>query len=596
MKIILIGDETNVQEKIISALHAIGHDNVLIYPEEKQIMAEACLVCDKTIRRGELVQQVIVNIANAVGIAKDLNELYRAINDELNRLIDATNLYIAIYDPKNDQFQLPLQHDKLEEAIPVIPAGKTLTRYVFMANQALLLRHDDIERMAKEGLIERKGFPAQAWIGVPLRSESSTIGVLVVQNYENKDAYTDEDLELLKFVSNQIRISIDRKKSEMELINAKEKAIQSDKLKSSFLMNMSHEVRTPMNAIIGFSTLLNDEDISKDETMEYVSLISSNASTLLSIIDNVIEVAKLESGEVVLERKQFGINQLLVDLLETFEKSEAHRPEVSVTISTAGSDEEYMLYNDPSRLMQMLSILIGNGLKFTEEGSVEFGYKLIENKYIEFIIKDTGVGIPVSQQVNIFERFRQADNSLTRKFGGTGLGLTIVKHLVDLMDGQIVVESEEGKGTMFRILLPLVQPSVEVLPGIIAKAKPKLDLSGKHILVVEDVESNYQYIVAVLKSTMVNIHWITDGNAAVDFCLNYPDIDMVFMDINLPGIDGYEATRQIRTTKPDLPIIALTAYAMTGERERSLDAGCNEYLSKPVSPRELLAVVTKFLV
>lgn len=351
-----------------------------------------------------------------------------------------------------------------------------------------------------------------------------------------------------------------------------------------------------MNAIIGFSTLLNDEDISKDETMEYVSLISSNASTLLSIIDNVIEVAKLEAGEVVLERKQFGINQLLVDLLDTFEKSEVRRPDVSVTISTAGSDEEYMLYNDPTRLMQMLSILIGNGLKFTEEGSVEFGYKLIENKQIEFIIKDTGIGIPVSQQVNIFERFRQADNSLTRKYGGTGLGLTIVKHLVDLMDGQIVVESEEGKGTMFRILLPLVQPSVEILPGITTKAKPKLDLSGKHILVVEDVESNYQYIVAVLKSTMVSIHWITDGNAAVDFCLNYPDIDMVFMDINLPGIDGYEATRQIRETKPDLPIIALTAYAMTGERERSLDAGCNEYLSKPVSPRELLAVVTRFLV
>jgi signal transduction histidine kinase len=596
MKIILIGDETNEQEKIISALHAIGQDNVLIYHEEKQILADACLVCDTAIRRGELVQQVIVNIANSVGIAKDLNELYRVINDELNRLIDANNLYIAIYDPKNDQFQLPLQHDKMEEVIPVIPAGKTLTRYIFTTNQALLLKFDDIERMDREGLIVRKGVPAQAWMGVPLRSESSTIGVLVVQNYENKDAYSEEDLELLKFVSNQIRISIDRKKSELELIRAKERAIESDKLKTAFLTNMSHEVRTPMNAIIGFSTLLNDEDISKDETMEYVSLISSNASTLLSIIDNVIEVAKLEAGEVVLERKQFGINQLLVDLLDTFEKSEVRRPDVSVTISTAGSDEEYMLYNDPTRLMQMLSILIGNGLKFTEEGSVEFGYKLIENKQIEFIIKDTGIGIPVSQQVNIFERFRQADNSLTRKYGGTGLGLTIVKHLVDLMDGQIVVESEEGKGTMFRILLPLVQPSVEILPGITTKAKPKLDLSGKHILVVEDVESNYQYIVAVLKSTMVSIHWITDGNAAVDFCLNYPDIDMVFMDINLPGIDGYEATRQIRETKPDLPIIALTAYAMTGERERSLDAGCNEYLSKPVSPRELLAVVTRFLV
>jgi len=315
MKIILIGDETNEQEKIISAVHDIGHDNIIIYHEEKQILADACLVCDIAIRRGELVQQVIVNIANSVGIAKDLNELYRVINDELNRLIDATNLYIAIYDPKNDQFQLPLQHDKLEEVIPVIPAGKTLTRYIFSTNQALLLKFDDIERMAREGLIERKGVPAQAWMGVPLRSESSIIGVLVIQNYENKDAFTEEDLELLKFVSNQIRISIDRKKSELELVEAKEKAIQSDKLKTAFLTNMSHEVRTPMNAIIGFSTLLNDEDITKDETMEYVSLIASNASTLLRIIDNVIEVAKLEAGEVVLERKQFGINQLPVSRL-----------------------------------------------------------------------------------------------------------------------------------------------------------------------------------------------------------------------------------------------------------------------------------------
>jgi len=595
MKIILVGDDANEKEKIISALHAIGENDVHVYQEEKQILADACLVCDTAIRRGGLVQQVIVNIANSVGTSKNLNDLYRIINYELNRLIDATNLYIAIYDPKKDLFQLPLQHDKLEESIPVIPAGKTLTRYIYTTNQALLLKFDDIEKMAKEGLIERRGVPAQVWMGVPLRSESSTIGVLVVQNYENKDAYTLEYLELLKFLSNQIRISIDLKKSELELIEAKEKAVQSDRLKTSFLTNMSHEVRTPMNAIIGFSTLLNDEDISKDETMEYVSLIASNASALLRIIDNVIEVAKLEAGEVELERKQFGINQLLVDLLDTFERSEDRRPEVSVSISAAGSDEEYMLYNDSSRLTQMLSILIGNALKFTEEGSVDFGYKLNDNNSIEFIIKDTGIGIPTSQQVNIFERFRQADNSLTRKFGGTGLGLTIVKHLVELMEGEIFLESEEGKGTQFRIILPVVQQKVEILPGIAVKPKPKLDLSGKHILVVEDVESNYQYIVAVLKSTMVSIHWITDGNAAVDFCLSYPDIDMVFMDINLPGIDGYAATRIIRESKPDLPIIALTAYAMTGERERSQDAGCNDYLSKPVSPKELLAIVTKFL-
>ena len=596
MKIILIGDETNEQEKIISALNDIGQNEIQIYKNDEPLLSDKCLVCDSTIHRGELIQQVIVNIANAVGFSKNIDDLYQVINVELNRLIDATNFFIAIYDPITDQFQLPFQQDKIEENIQVIPAGKTLSRYLFTRNEPILLKFEEIEQMVNDGIIELKGIPAQVWMGVPLRSESSTIGVMVVQNYENKDAFTCEDLDLLKFVSNQIRISIERKKSELELVDAKEKAEQSDKIKTSFLTNMSHEVRTPMNAIIGFSTLLNDVDISKEESSEYVSLITSNASLLLKIIDNVIEVARLEAGEVVLERKKIGINQLLVDLLEEFESRDTHRPNVTVNISSAGSDEEYMLYNDPSRLMQMLNILISNALKFTEEGSVDFGYKLIEDKFIEFIVKDTGIGIPASQQVNIFERFRQADNSLTRKFGGTGLGLTIVKHLVDLMGGHIELESVEGSGSMFRILLPIIQPASEMLPGIPIKTKSRLDLSGKHILVVEDVESNYQYLVAVLKSTMVNIHWITDGNAAVEFCANFPDVNMVFMDVNLPGIDGYEATRRIKENRPDLPIIALTAYAMIGEKERSLAAGCNEYLSKPVSPRELLTVVSKYLV
>ena len=596
MKIILIGDNTNEQEKIISALNHLGQNEIRIYQNEQQLQTETGLEYAAALQRSELVQQVVVNIANAYGFSQDLNDLYQLINEELNRLIDATNLFIAIYDTANDQFQLPFQQDKNEETIPVIPAGKTLTRHLFANNEALLLKFEDIAQMVTDGIIEVKGVPAQAWMGVPLRSKSSTIGVLVVQNYENKDAYTTEDLELLKFVSNQISISIERKKSELELIEAKEKAEQSDKLKTSFLTNMSHEVRTPMNAIIGFSTLLNDADITREESAEYFSLITSNASLLLEIIDNVIEVAMLEAGEVLLERKRFGINQLLVDLLEEFERKETNYSNVTLTISTAGSDEEYMLYNDPTRLMQMLTILIGNALKFTEEGSVDFGYKLIDDKFIEFIIKDTGVGIPTSQQVNIFERFRQVDNSLTRKFGGTGLGLTIAKHLVDLMGGEIMLESDEGKGSMFRILLPLVQPTPEVLPGLHIKTRPRFDLSSKHILIVEDVESNYQYFVAVLKSTMVNIQWITDGNAAVEFCLNFKNIDMVFMDVNLPGIDGYEATRLIKQSSPDLPIIALTAYAMTGEKERSIAAGCNEYLSKPVSPRELLNVVTKYLV
>ena len=594
MKIILIGDDANEQQKIVSTLHSLGQNEISLFKDDHAFQLEAS-ASNLVLKRGELAQQVAVNIANAVGSSRDLFELYQVINVELNRLINATNLFIAIYDPVNDEFQLPFQQDQVEEKIPVIPAGKTLTRYVFSKNEAVLLKVEDIERMAEEGIIDRRGVPAQTWMGVPLRSESSTIGALVIQNYEDRDAFTNDDLELLKFISNQIRISIERKKAEIELIEAKERAIQSDKIKTSFLTNMSHEVRTPMNAIIGFSTLLSDVDISKDETEEYIGLINSNAGLLLKIIDNIIEVARLEAGEIALECKSFGVNQMLLELLEEFENSNVRKSNVSINISSAGSDEEYMLYNDPVRLKQLLTILIGNGLKFTDEGSVDFGYKLNQNHQIEFDVQDTGIGIPLSQQKNIFEPFRQADNSLTRKFGGAGIGLTIVKHLVNLMNGQIILESEEGKGSRFRIILPIVKPGPESVAGVKIKARSQIDLTGKHILVVEDVESNYQYIVAVLKSTQVNIHWITDGNAAVDFCLNYPDINMVFMDINLPGIDGYEATRRVKSERPDLPIVALTAYAMAGEKERCLAAGCDEYLSKPVSPKDLIAIVKRYM-
>ena len=368
MKIILIGEDTNEQGKIISALHTIGQNEIRLYQDERQLQMEEELACIAALQRGELVQQVVVNIANSVSLSSDLSDMYRLINEELNRLIDATNLFIAIYDPVSDQFLLPFQQDKVEKSIPVIPAGKTLTRYLFTRNEALLLKLEDIQQLVKDEIIEVKGVPAQAWMGVPLSSESATIGILVVQNYENKDVYTNEDLILLKFVSNQVRISIERKKSELDLIEAKEKAEMSDKLKTSFLTNMSHEVRTPMNAIIGFSTLMKDADVTHDEATEYTSLITSNASLLLNIIDNVIEVAMLEAGEVVLERKQFGINQLLVELLDEFEQSDVSHPNVPINISTEGSDEDYMLYNDPSRLKQMLTILIGNALKFTERG------------------------------------------------------------------------------------------------------------------------------------------------------------------------------------------------------------------------------------
>ena len=393
----------------------------------------------------------------------------------------------------------------------------------------------------------------------------------------------------------------DRKRIEKSLIIAKEKAEESDRLKSAFLSNMSHEIRTPMNAILGFSGLRSDPESSEEEKNEYIEIIKERGNDLMRIISDIIDVAKIESGQLKISIKDCKVNRLLEDIHTTFTqiKQKQGKNNVDLIIHLEVPDHEFTILTDPQRLRQVITNLVENALKFTESGAIEFGYAIKEDvgigKSIEFFIEDSGIGIPQEMHAVIFERFRQVDDSHTRTYGGTGLGLTICKNLTHLMGGELNLQSEVGKGTRFTITLPMWTISSQREEPAEDKTKTKeRDWKEKVILIAVDEESNYTFLEHVLKRTGVKLLWAQNGMEAVNIAQT-EKIDLILMDIHMPGMDGYEATEIIKKGNKSLPIIAQTAYALKGEKELSIGSGCDAYISKPIDIIELMGLLSTHL-
>lgn len=383
-----------------------------------------------------------------------------------------------------------------------------------------------------------------------------------------------------------------------DLRSALQKAQESDKLKTAFLANMSHEVRTPMNGILGFAKVLEGENLSVEERKQYVEIINRQGHNLLQIINDIINISKIESGQLEVRASAFNLNRMMKDLNSLFSSAvyQHSKRKVELRFIKSFSDDLSFIITDPIRLEQILINLIDNAFKFTEEGYVEVGYQLDDPQTLRFYVKDTGIGIPSSEQEKIFERFyRYNDGNVQYK--GTGLGLSISMGIANLLGGDIRVESELHKGSVFSLYLPYIpsHPPLGENGSIVNIRQTPESWKGKVILIVEDDLFSYQYIEALLTKTGVRIIHVKNGEDAVEACHLNRSINLVLMDMMLPFMSGYQAVKEIRSFWKELPVIAQTANVMNNDKSLCIDAGCNDYISKPIDPDELFMMIHKYI-
>jgi signal transduction histidine kinase/CheY-like chemotaxis protein len=427
--------------------------------------------------------------------------------------------------------------------------------------------------------------------------------------------FSDEQNELI----HQQTIELERHRHHLErtvevrtneLKIAKEKAEESNRLKTAFLENVSHEIRTPMNAIIGFSSLLDARDLNMKERNKYISRIMKNSTILLHLMEDILTMSKLQADQMQVYKSKFSVNEALQELYRFFdeEKSELGLNELQVELSLPKNDSDIILYSDPMHFNRVMNHLLGNAFKYTEKGKIMFGYHpLYNSEYdkepysLQFFVEDTGIGISPEKTGFIFDSFSKIETNTSKLFRGAGLGLFISKRLIGILGGRIWVNSKPGEGSTFYFTLPYFDTSdVETLKEKKERKKKektdnKFDWRNKTILIAEDEQNNFILLCEILKRSGANILEAKNGLQATELVRSNTDIHLVLMDIMMPELDGYEATRQIKKMKPSLPVIAQTAYSDVKQREKSLESGCDGYISKPYNPPELLKLINNFL-
>ncbi len=541
----------------------------------------------------ERINHVLVKLS-AIGLESTTPEsFYQLMQAELNTLFDAQNIYLVLFDKSRQRLNLAYVSDT-HTINSDYPSGNTFALWVAHRGQGVILNRQQMNRLKSKYKLGFYGPPALCWMAVPLKTQNDIVGVLAVQNYQNPNAYDHNDLEVLEFVSAQLTYMIVQKERENELKIAKGKAEEADKLKSAFLANMSHEIRTPMNAILGFSELITRETISSEKKKIYADYITSNGRLLLTLIDDIIELSKIEAGIYTIRRQPVDLENLFTELHQ-FAINEKKRQKQNIMVARDINVESRIAYilADGERLKQVMLNLISNAIKFTSAGSVTIGYRVPNNATIEFFVSDTGIGIPKPMQEKIFERFRQVDETAHRQFGGAGLGLAISKRLVELMGGRIWVESESGRGSRFSFTLPLIIPNINKSTRVVQSTKNEFkNVLGKTILVVEDNEANINYLRDLVDVAGANCLTAKLGSEALKL-LTEKAIDAALVDIQLPDIDGLELIKKMKGLHPSLPIIIQTAYTPSEYIDKAYAIGAWGYLTKPIKADDMLSLLNE---
>jgi signal transduction histidine kinase/CheY-like chemotaxis protein len=435
---------------------------------------------------------------------------------------------------------------------------------------------------------------------------ANIIGMFAAYNiefYARRNFFLNYELDaeklLVEAVNKNLEKTVEERTNELQI--AKERAEESDRLKSAFLANMSHEIRTPMNGILGFSELLKNPELTGDEQQEYLGIIEKSGERMLNIINDIVDISKIEAGLMKLDIEESNINKQ-IEYIYTFFKPEVEAKGITFSLRNSLSKEQSIIYTDREKTYAILTNLVKNAIKYTEEGSIEFGCKVVETLHamsLQFYVRDTGIGIPKHRQEAIFERFIQADIADKMARQGAGLGLSISKAYIEMLGGKIWVESEVGIGSTFYFTLPYNTSHERIiaqknLQESQAENDPAPEVQGLKILIAEDDETSEMLLGIGVKKLSKQTLKARTGVEAVEIYLENPDIDLILMDIQMPGMNGYEATRQIRQINKVVVIIAQTAYGLSGDREKAIDAGCNDYIAKPVKNDELQRLIQKY--
>ncbi|MFQ6610019.1 MAG: PAS domain S-box protein, partial [Fidelibacterota bacterium] len=546
-------------------------------------------------KKNEQIQKIIHNISNAAVTSDSVEGFIMLVKNQLGTIIDTNNFYVALYNDEDDSFSIPFVQDK-KNTTRTVPPGKTYTHYVFNTKETLLATQTIMAKLEHSGKVEPYGPKSKIWLGVPLISKEKVLGVIAVQSYEDEKAFDESDMKVLEFISQQISLSLERKKAEEDLKKALEKAQESDRLKSAFLANMSHEIRTPMNGILGFTDLLKAPNLTGDEKDECIQIIEKSGNRMLNTINDIVDISKIEAGMIEVEKSEVSVNNILEGLYNFFVR-EAGEKGLELKYNPSLSDTESRIVTDQHKLEGILTNLIKNAVKFTEKGSITFGCTLkdTENeKCLEFYVTDTGIGIPADIIDAIFNRFEQADMGIARAFEGSGLGLAISKSYVEMLGGSIWVESEEGKGSTFSFTIPYSGKTVKK-NGTEQKKEAQSVTSLDHlsVIIAEDDEISQLFFKTIFKNMFKKITYTTTGKETIDECRRNPDTDIILMDIQMPEMSGYDAAREIRKFNKDVIIISQTAYGFSIDRKKALEAGCDDYIAKPIKKKEMLEIINR---